>query len=301
MLEIKNVSKTYRSGVQALKGIDLNIPSGMYGLLGPNGAGKSTLMNVLATLDTVDQGSITFNQFNVLSEPMKIRRRLGFLPQKFGFYPKVSAQSLLNHLAVLKGIGKKSDRSELVARLLKMTNLFEVRNQYLTEYSGGMKQRFGIAQAMLNDPDILILDEPTAGLDPAERTRFYNILSKLSDNKLVLLSTHLVHDVEQLCTRLAIMNLGRILVDGSPQTLVQDLRNRVYQMRASHAELDKVIERHQVLTQKYFMGKPIVRILSANHPGDGFVKDDPTLEDVYFAYIKNYINQPASKSDTHAI
>jgi ABC-2 type transport system ATP-binding protein len=227
-LIISDLSKTYKNGVKALQSVSLQIPQGMYGLLGPNGAGKSTLMRIIATLQEADAGSIQLGGLNILEYPNELRKVLGYLPQQFGVYPKLSAEMLLNHLAVLKGIINRKERNELVHTLLHKVNLYEVRKQNLGEYSGGMKQRFGIAQALLNNPRLLIVDEPTAGLDPVERNRFYNLLSEVGEKTIVILSTHIVDDVKELCTRMAIMNKGKVIIQGNPLQIMENLQGRLY-------------------------------------------------------------------------
>src|SRR5688500_15215608 len=236
-LEIRNISKTYPNGVQALKDVSLDIPAGMYGLLGPNGAGKSTLMRIIATLQEPDTGTIQLGDIDVVQQKDAVRQTLGYLPQEFGVYPKVSAESLLEHFALLKGIADRRERKEVVEALLRQTNLWEVRKQKLGGYSGGMKQRFGVAVALLGNPKLLIVDEPTAGLDPAERVRFLNLLSELGENSVVLLSTHIVEDVSELCTRMAIIDKGEILIEAEPLRAIDDLRGRVWRRVIPKGEL----------------------------------------------------------------
>ncbi len=284
-LKIKNLSKTYANGVQALKNVSLDIPTGMFGLLGPNGAGKSTLMRILATLQEADQGQVTFDKLNVLTQKMELRKRLGYLPQSFGVYPKITAETLLNHLAVLKGLTKKSERKEVVAALLHKTNLYADRQKNLGGYSGGMKQRFGIAQALLTNPKLLIVDEPTAGLDPTERNRFYNILSELAENTVVILSTHIVEDVKELCTNMAIINKGEVLMQGNPRHAIEELSGKIYQRTIRKSELADYKKNYRVIADKLLLGEPIIHILSETDPGDGFSRVTAGLEDVYFAHI----------------
>ncbi len=284
-LKIKNLTKTYANGVQALKNVSLNIPTGMFGLLGPNGAGKSTLMRILATLQEADQGQVTFDKLNVLTQKMELRKRLGYLPQSFGVYPKITAETLLNHLAVLKGLTKKSERKEVVAALLHKTNLYADRQKNLGGYSGGMKQRFGIAQALLTNPKLLIVDEPTAGLDPTERNRFYNILSELAENTVVILSTHIVEDVKELCTNMAIINKGEVLMQGNPRHAIEELSGKIYQRTIPKAELADYKKNYRVIADKLLLGEPIIHILSETDPGNGFSRVTAGLEDVYFAHI----------------
>ena len=284
-LTINNLSKTYSNGVKALQDISLDIPTGMFGLLGPNGAGKSTLMRTIATLQDADQGSISLGDLNVLKEKHAVRKVLGYLPQQFGLYPKISAEVLLNHLAVLKGITNTSERKEVVKALLHKTNLYDKRKQNLGGFSGGMKQRFGIAQALLTNPKLLIVDEPTAGLDPMERNRFYNLLSELGENTVVILSTHIVDDVKELCTNMAIINQGQVLLKGKPLEVIEDIKGKVYQKTIHKNELTHYEQDYQVIANKLFLGKPIINILSDTDPGDGFTAIPAGLEDVYFSQI----------------
>ncbi|CAM1365858.1 Multidrug ABC-type transporter, ATPase component [Tenacibaculum litoreum] len=287
-LTIKNLSKTYANGVKALQNVSLEIPKGMFGLLGPNGAGKSTLMRTIATLQDADEGSVLLDDLNVTNNKNAVRRVLGYLPQQFGVYPKVSAEALLNHLAVLKGITNKKERDELVKALLHKTNLYEARKRNLDGYSGGMKQRFGIAQALLNSPKLLIVDEPTAGLDPAERNRFYNLLSEVGENTIVILSTHIVEDVKELCTNMAIINQGQVVLKGSPLKLIENLEGKVYQKTIKKQELQQYKQEYRVINEKLFLGKPIINIVSESDPKNGFTPMSAGLEDVYFSQINNY-------------
>lgn len=287
-LTIKNLSKTYANGVKALQNVSLEIPKGMFGLLGPNGAGKSTLMRTIATLQDADKGSVELGNLNVANDKNAVRKILGYLPQQFGVYPKVSAEALLNHLAVLKGITNKNNRVELVKALLHKTNLYEARKRNLDGYSGGMKQRFGIAQALLNNPKLLIVDEPTAGLDPAERNRFYNLLSEVGENTIVILSTHIVEDVKELCTNMAIINQGKVALKGSPLKLIENLEGKVYQKTIQKQELEEYKQSYNVIHEKLFLGKPIINILSEFDPKNGFTSVPAGLEDVYFSQINNY-------------
>ena len=284
-LIIDNLSKTYSNGVKALQSISLEIPKGMFGLLGPNGAGKSSLMRTLATLQEADEGTIILNHLDVLTQKNEVRKVLGYLPQEFGLYPKVSAEVLLNHLAVLKGITNKSERKEIVKALLHKTNLYKVRTQNLKGFSGGMKQRFGIAQALLTNPKLLIVDEPTAGLDPAERNRFYNLLSELGENTVVILSTHIVDDVKELCTNMAIINQGEVLLKGNPLKIMQEIEGKIYEKQIHKNELKAYKQEYNVIGEKLFLGKPILHILSDNDPGNGFKPIAASLEDVYFSQI----------------
>jgi len=289
-LIIDNLSKTYSNGVKALQNISLEIPKGMFGLLGPNGAGKSTLMRTIATLQEADNGSISLGDIDVLKQKNELRQVLGYLPQQFGLYPKISAEVLLNHFAVLKGITNKSERKELVKVLLHKTNLYEVRKQNLKGYSGGMKQRFGIAQALLNNPKLLIVDEPTAGLDPVERNRFYNVLSELGEQTVVILSTHIVDDVKELCTNMAIINQGQVCLKGNPLRILEDLKGKVYKKTIEKPELSLYKQNYQVISEKLFLGKPTIHILSDVNPGDGFTLINADLEDVYFSEIFSNTN-----------
>lgn len=284
-LKINNLSKTYSNGVKALQNISLDIPTGMFGLLGPNGAGKSTLMRTIATLQEADEGTINLGDLDVLKQKHDIRKVLGYLPQEFGLYPKISAEVLLNHLAVLKGITNKNERKEVVKALLHKTNLYTVRKQNLGGFSGGMKQRFGIAQALLTNPKLLIVDEPTAGLDPVERNRFYNLLSELGENTVVILSTHIVDDVKELCTNMAIINQGQVLLKGNPLTVINEIEGKVYQKTIQRSELESYKQEYMVIAEKLFLGKPIIHILSDNHPENGFIPIKASLEDVYFSQI----------------
>ena len=284
-LIISNLTKTYANGVKALDAISLDIPKGMFGLLGPNGAGKSTLMRTIATLQEADQGTITFENLDVLTQKNEIRQILGYLPQQFGLCPKISAEVLLNHFAVLKGITNRNERKELVSALLHKTNLYTKRKQNLGGFSGGMKQRFGIAQALLNNPKLLIVDEPTAGLDPKERNRFYNLLSDLGENTVVILSTHIVDDVRELCTKMAVINQGKVLLKGNPKNVIEDIQGKVYQKTIQKNELEEYKKEYQVISEKLFQGNPIIHILSDTHPKRGFVTIEADLEDVYFSQI----------------
>ena len=289
-LRIDNLSKTYSNGIKALQNISLEIPNGMFGLLGPNGAGKSTLMRTIATLQEADSGSIILGDIDVLQQKNDLRQVLGYLPQQFGLYPKISAEVLLNHFAVLKGITNKKKRQELVKALLNKTNLYEVRKQNLKGFSGGMKQRFGIAQALLNNPKLLIVDEPTAGLDPVERNRFYNILSELGEHTVIILSTHIVDDVKELCTNMAIINQGQVCLQGNPLQILEGLKDKVYRKTIDKAEIDAYKENYQVISEQLFLGKPTINIVSDTNPGDGFSLINAELEDVYFSEIFNNTN-----------
>ncbi|PCJ95014.1 MAG: multidrug ABC transporter ATP-binding protein [Flavobacteriaceae bacterium] len=284
-LIISNLSKTYANGVQALHDISLDIPTGMFGLLGPNGAGKSTLMRTIATLQEADQGTVTLGDLNVLTQKNDVRKILGYLPQEFGLYPKISAEVLLDHLAVLKGITNKKERKEVVKALLYKTNLYADRKRNLGGFSGGMKQRFGIAQALLTNPKLLIVDEPTAGLDPVERNRFYNLLSALGENTVVILSTHIVDDVKELCTNMAIINKGQVLLKGDPLKVIEEIEDKVYQKTILKNELESYKQEYNVIAEKLFLGKPIIHILCDNNPANGFTPIKADLQDVYFSQI----------------
>ncbi|WP_026935042.1 ABC transporter ATP-binding protein [Christiangramia echinicola] len=289
-LRIDKLSKTYSNGIKALQNISLEIPNGMFGLLGPNGAGKSTLMRTIATLQEADSGSIILGDIDVLKQKNALRQVLGYLPQQFGLYPKISAEVLLNHFAVLKGITNKGERNDLVDALLHKTNLYEVRKQNLKGFSGGMKQRFGIAQALLNNPKLLIVDEPTAGLDPVERNRFYNVLSELGEHTVVILSTHIVDDVKELCTNMAIINQGHVCLQGNPLQILEGLKDKVYRKTIDKAELNCYKENYQVISERLFLGKPTIHIVNDKNPGDGFSLINAELEDVYFSEIFNNTN-----------
>lgn len=284
MLFIEGLTKTYPNGVRALDNVTLEIPKGMFGLLGPNGAGKSTLMRTLATLQGADSGSATFDGIEVLKQPEEIRKTLGYLPQDFGVYPRISALHMLEHLAVLKGV-PANQRKEVVESLLRQTNLWDVRKKALAGYSGGMRQRFGIAQALLGDPRLIIVDEPTAGLDPEERQRFHNLLTEIGQNVIVILSTHIVEDVADLCPRMAVMNKGRIVVEGAPRELVAGLEGQVYEAKVSKEEVDALRQRYDVLSTRLSDGQVEVRVRASSDPGEGFEPRPAVLEDVYFANI----------------
>ena len=285
MLRIEGLTKTYPGGVRALDGVSLDIGVGLFGLLGPNGAGKSSLMRTLATLQAADSGTVTFDGTDVLRDPDPIRRQLGYLPQDFGVYPRISAMRLLDHIAKLKGLGGAGERRAVVEELLRQTNLWDVRKKPPATYSGGMRQRFGIAQALLGDPRLVIVDEPTAGLDPEERNRFHNLLSEIGDRVVVILSTHIVEDVADLCRDVAVMARGRIAAAGRPADLVADLEGRVWLKAVDKTALDAVRARHRVISARLVQGETVVRILADADPGDGFAPAIPSLEDVYFATI----------------
>jgi ABC-type multidrug transport system ATPase subunit len=285
-LQIRGVSKTYANGVRALKDVTLTIPAGMYGLLGPNGAGKSTLMRMIATLQEPDTGTITLGGIDVVRQKNEVRKTLGYLPQEFGVYPKVSAESLLDHFAVLKGITARRVRKEVVETLLRQTNLWDVRKQKLGGYSGGMRQRFGVAVALLGSPRLMIVDEPTAGLDPSERVRFLNLLSELGENSVVLLSTHIVDDVSELCTRMAIIDKGEILLEAEPARVVDELHGRIWRSVISAEALPELEREHAVISTKLYAGRTVAHVYCDSPPGPGFELAKPDLEDVYFSAIR---------------
>jgi ABC-type multidrug transport system ATPase subunit len=288
-LTITGLSKTYPDGVQALDGVSLTIPTGMFGLLGPNGAGKSTLMRTLATLQEPDAGSARMGDIDILRDKAAVRRALGYLPQDFGVYPKVSAEELLDHLARLKGLTNRRERAETVATLLQQTNLYDVRRKALGGFSGGMRQRFGIAQALLGNPRLIIVDEPTAGLDPEERVRFHNLLAEIGENVIVILSTHIVSDVSDLCGRMAIINKGRVLLTGRPLELTHNLDGRVWQKAIERAGLDAAKSEYPVISTRLLAGRTLVNVVSDVAPAPGFEAVEPTLEDVYFAAIAGHL------------
>jgi ABC-2 type transport system ATP-binding protein len=296
-LRIQGISKTYPNGVHALRDVSLTIPPGMYGLLGPNGAGKSTLMRIIATLQEPDKGTITLGDIDVIRQKDEVRKTLGYLPQEFGVYPKVSAERLLDHFALLKGIAERKARKDVVEALLRQTNLWDVRKQNLGGYSGGMRQRFGVAVALLGNPKLMIVDEPTAGLDPAERVRFLNLLSELGENSVVLLSTHIVEDVSELCTRMAIIDQGQILLEAEPLGAVNDLRGRIWRRLVSREELPAIEREHAVISSKLLAGRTVVQVHSLTSPGPGFEPTEPDLEDVYFSTMAGRIGRRREKPD----
>lgn len=292
-LTISNLSKRYSNGVQALNSVSLTIPTGMFGLLGPNGAGKSTLMRTMATLQKADSGSIFLGDLDVLKSPEEVRKVLGYLPQEFGVYPQITAQDLLTHFATLKGVGPSSHRKQVVEALLRKVNLYQVRNQRLGSYSGGMKQRFGIAQALLGDPRLIIVDEPTAGLDPEERVRFHNLLSEIGENIVVVLSTHIVDDVSDLCPNMAIINKGKVVAQGKPQELTTSLEGQVWRKTVSRDDLPSLQKQFQVLSTRLRTGKTIIHVWSEYQPDSSFEGVAPDLEDVYFRAIRGFQKTPA--------
>jgi ABC-type multidrug transport system ATPase subunit len=295
-VEIRDVSKTYPNGVRALDDVSLTIPPGMYGLLGPNGAGKSTLMRILATLQEPDAGTIRLGGLDLVRQKDEVRRTLGYLPQQFGVYPKVSAEELLEHFALLKGIAERRARREVVEALLRQTNLWEVRKQKLGGYSGGMKQRFGVAVALLGNPKLLIVDEPTAGLDPAERVRFLNLLSELGENSAVILSTHIVEDVSELCTRMAIIDRGEILLEAEPLGAIEEMRGRIWRSVIEKSALAEVEREHAVISTKMLAGRTLVHAYADAAPGPGFELAEPDLEDVYFGTMAGHIGRRSEQA-----
>ena len=291
ILSLKNVSKTYSNGVKALDDVTIDIKAGMFGLLGPNGAGKSSLMRTIATLQEPDTGSIEFNGLDILNNKIEFRKTLGYLPQEFGVYPKMSASDLLHYFASLQGITNKAERNAIVDKALEVTNLSDVRDKHVAGYSGGMKQRFGIAQLLLNNPKLIIVDEPTAGLDPAERHRFLNVLREIGTNHIVIFSTHIVDDVKELCTDMAILNGGRILSQSTPKELVQSLSGHIWKISASRDKIDELQKQYNVISSSFNDDNDLdVRVYSTTSPGEGFEPAVATLEDVYFTTLNQ--NQP---------
>ena len=289
-LKIDSLSKTYSNGVKAIKNINLTLSQGMFGLLGPNGAGKSSLMRTIATLQEPDEGTIFLNDIDVLKEKTAVRQLLGYLPQEFGVYPKISAEQMLDHIARLKGVGNKGERSDLVDYLLNKVNLYKDKKKHLGTYSGGMKQRFGIAQALTGKPKLIIVDEPTAGLDPAERNRFYNLLSELGENTVVILSTHIVEDVSTLCSHFAIICSGEVLYTGTPEEAVQSLSGKIYSKAICKSQIDQHKKEYKLISTQLKSGSHYIRIYSEKEPGDGFQPSSPGLEDVYFNYISSKVD-----------
>lgn len=288
-LKITSLSKTYSNGVKALNDVNLTISTGMYGLLGPNGAGKSTLMRTIATLQEADSGAVRLGDLDVLKEKLEVRKILGYLPQEFGVYPKVSAYDMLEHIAILKGISV--DRKTIVEDLLKRVNLWEVRKKALGGFSGGMKQRFGIAQALLGDPKLIIVDEPTAGLDPGERNRFYNLLSEIGEQVIVILSTHIVDDVKELCSQMAIIDKGRVLFEGSPMDALTSINGKIWRREVSKQDIPEFTEKYPVISTRMVAGKPLAHVYSDQSPDAGFDSIQGDLEDVFFTHIKGFRNQ----------
>ena len=284
-LEIRNLSKTYANGVVALKNVSLVIPTGMFGLLGPNGAGKTTLMRIVATLLEADKGNIFLGDINIRKEKIRIKKVLSYLPQEFGFYPKTKAANMLDHFARLKGIQDRKTRKQIVELLLKRVNLWDTRKQKLGSYSGGMKQRFGIAQALIGNPELIIVDEPTAGLDPAERNRFHNLLSEIGEDIVVILSTHIVEDVSVLCSNMAIIDKGEILLTEKQLNILSALKEKIWEKEITKVELPGYEDKYNVISTRLFSGKTIVRIHSKENPANGFSISQPTLEDGYFYHL----------------
>ena len=284
-LRLNNLTKTYANNVKALDDITMDISSGMFGLLGPNGAGKSTLMRTIATLQEPDQGSISFGDLDPLSQPKEFRQLLGYLPQEFGVYPRISAEQLLDHLASLKGVTSRGERKELVHHLLHKVNLYDKRNKSVKGFSGGMKQRVGIAQALIGDPKVLIVDEPTAGLDPGERNRFYDLLSDVGEDVIVILSTHIVDDVRELCTDMAIMNHGKIVFNGKPEEGIKELKGKVFEKQINRKELEEYQATYNVISNRLIAGKPVIHILGEK-PDASFKSIAPSLEDVFFSKLQ---------------
>lgn len=285
MLIIENLTHIYPGGVKALDEVNLTVPRGMFGLLGPNGAGKSTLMRTVATLQAPTSGFIRFGDIDVLKDPEALRRTLGYLPQDFGVYPRVSALDMLDHMAVLKGVSDRRVRKDLVESLLQQVNLWDHRRKAISGFSGGMRQRFGIAQALIGDPGLIIVDEPTAGLDPEERNRFLNLLAEIGENVVVVLSTHIVDDVADLCPKMAIIAAGRIVREGAPQALIQELSGHVWMKTVDSADLPAIRAAHQVISTRLFAGRTIIHVLAEGDPGDGFSLAPGGLEDVYFSTL----------------
>ncbi len=292
-LRIDNLNKTYKNGVKALDDFSLEIPTGMFGLLGPNGAGKSTLMRTIATLQEPDSGSIFLGNVNVLEEKKDLRQQLGYLPQEFGVYPGVSAFALLDHMAVLKGLSNKRQRRDQVNFLLQRVNLYGKRKKAVSSFSGGMKQRFGIAQALLGNPQLIIVDEPTAGLDPSERNRFYNLLSEIGEQVIVILSTHIVEDVRELCSNMAIMNEGKLIYQGQPSQSIESLSGKIWQKSVNKSQLAAHQKAYSVISSRLVAGKPIIHIYSEQDPGNGFETVTAGLQDVYFCKMKGLQNHPS--------
>ena len=285
LLKINNLQKTYPNGTHALNDVSLEISNGMFGLLGPNGAGKSSLMRTLATLQEADSGSAFLDDINILEDPKSIRKVLGYLPQEFGVYPRITAFQLLDHLATLKGVTNGKERKELVEYLLEKVNLFNERNKNVKGFSGGMKQRIGIAQALIKNPKLIIVDEPTAGLDPGERNRFHNLLAEVGEDVIIILSTHIVEDVKELCTDMAIMNLGEIVYKGSPANALTELHGKIWRKTIQRSEKAAYKQNYRVISDKMVAGLPQIHVLSDTDPGNGFMQVEPGLEDVFFTKI----------------
>tara|TARA_R110001606_G_scaffold88649_3_gene199644 strand:+ start:6388 stop:7287 length:900 start_codon:yes stop_codon:yes gene_type:complete len=297
MLELKNVTHIYPNGTKALDDISLSIPKGMFGLLGPNGAGKSTLMRTVATLQTPTQGEIYFGDLDILQDPEKLRESLGYLPQDFGVYPRVSAYDMLDHMAVLKGIASAADRKATVETLLSQTNLWDVRKKAIAGFSGGMRQRFGIAQALIGNPELIIVDEPTAGLDPEERNRFLNLLAEIGENVVIILSTHIVEDVSDLCPQMAVIANGRIELEGAPLDLIEKTGGSIWSKTIRREELDSYRAKYEVISTRLFAGSTVIHILSSSDPKDGFIAVNGGLEDVYFSTLAGARKDIATQSN----
>lgn len=293
-LVISGLSKTYANGVKALDNVSLTIPTGMFGLLGPNGAGKSTLMRTLATLQEADSGTAMLGDIDVLKQKHEVRKVLGYLPQEFGVYPRVSAYQMLDHIALLKGVIHNGERKALVEALLQKVNLWEHRKRRIAGFSGGMKQRFGIAQSLIGEPKLIIVDEPTAGLDPGERNRFYNLLTEIGENVVVILSTHIVQDVQELCSNMAIINKGRLLFAGAPNDALAEVKGRIWEKSIAKGELEAHSARYRVISNKLISGRPSIHVFSAQHPQDGFTAAEPSLEDVFFSHIHGALETAAA-------
>jgi ABC-2 type transport system ATP-binding protein len=288
-LQITNLSKRYSNGVVAMDNVSLTIGRGMFGLLGPNGAGKSSLMRTLATLQEADSGTVTFGDIDVLKDKDAVRKVLGYLPQEFGVYPRTSAAELLDHLALLKGFRSSGDRKEMVHQLLIKTNLFELRKKPVSTFSGGMRQRFGIAQSLIGNPRLIIVDEPTAGLDPGERNRFYNILSEIGENIIIILSTHIVQDVRELCPTMAIMNNGKVLFSGKTDDALKEVKGKVWEKKIQKSEILAYQSEYKIVSNKLVGGKPLIHVFSEQRLNNGFVLAEETLEDLFFAKLNELI------------
>ena len=285
MLKIENLTHIYSNGTRALDNVSLTVPNGMFGLLGPNGAGKSTLMRTIATLQTPTDGSVMFDDIDVINQPEVLRRTLGYLPQDFGVYPRVSAYDMLDHMSILKGIANRRERKTEVERLLVQTNLWDVRRKALAGFSGGMRQRFGIAQALIGAPRLIIVDEPTAGLDPEERNRFLNLLAEIGENVVVILSTHIVEDVADLCPAMAIIAGGKIVKSGAPEALMRELEGKIWTKTVAASELEALKAKYTVISTRLYAGRTVAHVLSDVDPGDGFTAHQGGLGDVYFATL----------------
>lgn len=286
-LKIENLTKVYPNGVKALDNVSIEISNGMFGLLGPNGAGKSSLMRTLATLQEADSGTAFLNDIDILNNPLELRKVLGYLPQEFGVYPKITAEQLLDHIAILKGITNNKERKELINYLLQKVNLYEQRAKSVKGFSGGMKQRVGIAQALIGNPQLIIVDEPTAGLDPGERNRFHNLLADVGQDVVIILSTHIVDDVRELCSNMAIMNLGQLVYQGTPNNVLQELKGKVWQKSIARNQVEEYQKNFKVISDKMVAGNPLIHVLAESNPGDGFEQVEPNLEDVFFTKINN--------------